>query len=205
MISINYTTRLELITSWRYNVKDFIVKDLMVPLAEYAAVQKGSTLFEAVLALEKAQEDYDHNKYQHRAIFVLNKDKNVIGKLSQLDILRALESQNENKDKVEAIKYFGFSMNYISSLKTEKRLAESILDSAYEKANALKVEDFMQARSEGECIEEEASLDAAIHQLLMGNHLGLLVVRNHKVIGILRMADIFAAVFHAMKDRELTQ
>jgi len=37
-------------------VSDYLVKQLMVPLSEYATVPEGSTLFEAVLALEKAQE-----------------------------------------------------------------------------------------------------------------------------------------------------
>ena len=35
-------------------MKNYLVKDLMVPLSEYATVPTGSTLFEAVLALEKA-------------------------------------------------------------------------------------------------------------------------------------------------------
>ena len=52
-----------------------LVKDLMVPLSEYATVTEGSTLFEAVMALEKAQEEFDsnHSKYHHRAVLVLDK------------------------------------------------------------------------------------------------------------------------------------
>lgn len=38
----------------RLDVKTIIVKDLMVPLEEYATVHEGATLYEAVLALEKA-------------------------------------------------------------------------------------------------------------------------------------------------------
>ena len=38
-------------------MKRFLVKDLMVPISEYATVSQGSTLSEAVSALEKAQED----------------------------------------------------------------------------------------------------------------------------------------------------
>jgi len=64
----------------------------------------------------------------------------------------------------------------------------------------LKVEDFMQTAAEGELIDSEATLDLAIHQLVFGNHLSLLVTRNKKVIGILRLADVFAAVYHSMKE-----
>ena len=44
---------------WRYSVSDYLVKELMVPLSEYATVPEGSTLFDAVLALEKAQAQRD--------------------------------------------------------------------------------------------------------------------------------------------------
>ena len=50
-------------------MKNCLVKDLMVPLSEYATVPMGSTLFEAVLALEKSQEEFDHTKYRHRGVF----------------------------------------------------------------------------------------------------------------------------------------
>ncbi len=56
-------------------MSDFRVKELMVPLSEYATVPEGSTLFEAVLALEKAQEEFDHTKYKHRGVLILDKKK----------------------------------------------------------------------------------------------------------------------------------
>lgn len=69
--------------------------DVMVPLSEYATVDEGATLVEAVQALEKAQEAFDRNRYHHRAVLVLDGQKNVVGKLSQLDILGALEPKYE--------------------------------------------------------------------------------------------------------------
>ena len=42
-------------------MSDYRVKELMVPLSEYATVPVGSTLFDAVLALEKAQEQFQQN------------------------------------------------------------------------------------------------------------------------------------------------
>ena len=38
------------------------VKDLMVPLEEYATVHEDATLYEALTALEKAQEALDRSK-----------------------------------------------------------------------------------------------------------------------------------------------
>jgi hypothetical protein len=60
----------------------------------------------------------------------------------------------------------------------------------------------MQTPSEGEFIEEDASLEMAVMQLVTGHHISLLVTREKEIIGILRMTDAFAAVFHTMKECE---
>ena len=60
------------------------VRDLMVPLEEYATVPEEATLFEAVMALEQAQERLDRNRYKylHRAVLVYDKNKKIVGKIS---------------------------------------------------------------------------------------------------------------------------
>ncbi|MDQ1330304.1 MAG: hypothetical protein QG578_567 [Thermodesulfobacteriota bacterium] len=188
-------------------VNNFIVKDLMVPLAEYATVQEGSTLFEAVLTLEKAQEEFDneHTPYHHRAVLILNRDKKVIGKLSQLGVLRAILHDNERTQQIEDISRFGFSTRLINSLREKYRQEEAILDDVYKKAVRIKVEDCMQTPSEGEYVDEMTSLDTAIYQLVIGKHLSLIVTRGDKIVGLLRMSDVFAAVFHTMKSSELSE
>jgi len=39
-------------------MKETTVKELMVPLSEYAVVNKDATLYEAVVELEKSQEEF---------------------------------------------------------------------------------------------------------------------------------------------------
>jgi CBS-domain-containing membrane protein len=184
-------------------VSDYLVKELMVPLSEYAAVPEGSTLFEAVLALEKIQEEFDHTKYRHRGILILGKDKRVIGKLGQLDVLRALEPEDDDSDDIDELGQFEFSSNFIHKLRKQRRMESTPLKNLCGKAAKLKVEDFMQAPSEGEFIEQEASLEVAVMQLVMGRHLSLLVTRDKQIVGILRLTDVFVAVFHAMKECEI--
>ena len=183
-------------------MSDYRVKELMVPLSEYATVAKGSTLFEAVLALEKAQEEFDHTKYKHRGVLILDKKKRVIGKLGQLDVLRALEPKEENPGETNELNQFGFSPHFLYKLRKQSRLDTPPLADLCRKASKLRVEDFMQTPSEGEIIEQEASLEAVIMQLVTGQHISLLVTRENEIIGILRMTDAFAAVFHTMKECE---
>ena len=67
------------------------VRELMIPLAEYATVSQEATLYEAVKALKEAQAKYDKSEYKHRAVLVLDPGGKVVGKLSQNDIIRGLE------------------------------------------------------------------------------------------------------------------
>ena len=180
--------------------KDLMVKDLMVPLSEYATVPKGATLYEAVLALEKAQEEFEQAKYIHRAVLILDNDNRVIGKLSQLDVLRAMNPENESANKIDDIKRFGFSEGFINTMQEVHRFKDAHLEDICSTAMGANVVDYMQAPSEGEYVEENTSLEAAIHQLVKGLHLSLLVTRSEKIVGILRMSDVFAAVFHIMKE-----
>ena len=51
-------------------MKSYTIKDLMVPLSEYATVSEDASLYDAVLSLEDAQEQFEdkHTRYRHRAI-----------------------------------------------------------------------------------------------------------------------------------------
>ncbi|MCP4667803.1 MAG: CBS domain-containing protein [Deltaproteobacteria bacterium] len=182
-----------------------IVKNLMVPLSGYATVSVEATLQEAVLALEKAQEEFTENRYSHRAVLILGKDKRIIGKLSQWDFVRALEWNNEQDGEVGDIGKFGFSSKAIIVHKEKHRVKSVSGEEILSTAGNSKVKDFMQIHSEGEYIDENTSLDTAVHQFTIGLHLSLLVTRGKDIVGVLRLSDVFAAAFHAMKKSELKE
>ena len=183
-------------------MSDYLVKELMVPLSEYATVLEGSTFLDAVLAFEKAQAEFDHTKYRHRAVLVLDTNRQVIGKLGQLDVLRALEPKDDESDNFSALGQFGFSANFVHKMHKRRLVKATPLNVLCSQASKQKVEDFMQAPSEGEFIEEEETLETAVMQLVMGHHLSLMVIRDNKIVGLLRLTDAFAAVFHTMKKCE---
>jgi CBS-domain-containing membrane protein len=184
----------------RAGVRTYTVKELMVPISEYATVPEGSTLFEAILALERAQDEFDHEQYHHRAILILDKKGRVIGKLSQLGVLRALEPKNDDVEGIDELGQFGFSQELVQGLRRRRRLQGLPLKDLYVRTARLRVEDFMQALTEGEYVEQDASLDIAVHQLALGNHLALLVTKEREIVGILRLTDVFGAVLRDMKE-----
>ena len=50
--------------------------------------------------------------------------------------------------------------------------------------------DFIQAPSENEYIDENATLGEATHQLIVQPYLSLLVTSGDEVVGILRLSDV---------------
>ena len=177
------------------------VEELIVPLEEYATVGKDATLYDAVMALEKAQENFSFNRYLylHRAILVLDEAGNVLGKVSQLDALRALEPKYFDMGDMRRLSPTGLSANFIKSIMEKYALCELSFTEMCRRAANLKVTDFMYSPSEGEYIEADAPLCEAMHMLVMGHHQSLLVTRDDKVVGILRLTDVFNKMFQTMK------
>lgn len=172
------------------------VKELMVPIGEYATVSEEATLAEAIDALKKAQKTYDGSKYVHRAVLVLDQNKTVVGKVSQLDALRALEPQYSKLQVDETPNAFRhFSRFFLKSMLEQYRLFDQPLDNICKKAAQQKVASFMHRPTEGEFLNENATLDEAIHLLIMGHHQSILVTRQTEIVGILRLTDIFSEVF----------
>jgi CBS domain-containing protein len=188
-------------------MKTIEIKDLMVPLEEYATVSEEATLFEAILALENAQRTLDRERYKylHRAVLVYDKDKQIVGKISQLDALRALEPKYEDMGDIARLSRSGFSPGFLKTLLKQESLWDSPLRDICTKAANYKVKTFMYTPTEGEYIAETASLDEAIHLLVMGHHQSLLVTRGKakEIVGVLRLTDVFAQVFQMMRQCKL--
>jgi CBS domain-containing protein len=179
---------------------EYTIKDLMIPLSEYATVSEDATLFEAVLSLEKAQAEFDQTRYRHRAVLVLDAQGAVVGKIGQLDTLRALEPKYQEMQAGDTLARLGFSRKFMKSMMAHYKLFDRPLKDICKTAATAKVKDFMHTLTEGEFVEENASLDEAIHQLVLGHHQSLLVTRDKDIVGILRLTDVFAAIFHTMKE-----
>lgn len=181
-------------------MKEFSIKDIMVPIDEYATVSDDATLYEAVSALEKAQLDFNKSHYTHRAVLILDNSQNLVGKLSQLDVLRALEPKYTEMQSNTGLARYGFTKKFVQSMMEQYHLWDAPLKEVCAKATEMKVAEVMTKPTEGEKIEEDATLGQAIHLLVMGQHQSLLVMKNQNIIGLLRLVDVFAAIFHTMKE-----
>jgi CBS domain-containing protein len=181
-------------------VQKLKVNEIMVPIEDYATVCETATMFDAVVALEKAQAEFDQSRYRHRAVLVCDEQNNILGKVSQMDLLKALEPKIHKLMDAGALARTGYALDYYESI-TRHGLWSKPLDDLCRKAAALQVKDFMYAPVEGEFIKEDADLDEAVHRLVVGQHHSLLVTRgrDERIVGVLRLTDVFKLVTERVK------
>jgi CBS domain containing-hemolysin-like protein len=175
-----------------------LVKDLMIPLSEYATVSENATLGEAVAALKTSQAGFAPNKHPHRAILVFDKQHHIVGKISFLSILRALEPKYEEMLSDAGPWHLGFTRKFQKAMLESLRLWQDPLEQVCRKAARIRVRTLMTAPLESELIEIDAPLGEAIHQLVIGHHQSLLVKDSERIVGILRLADVFQSVADAV-------
>ncbi len=179
------------------------INQLTVPLAEYATISDKSTLYDAILALEKAQENIDQSHYRHRSILVFDEQDRVVGKLGLFNILMALESKYSEIPDFERLTGMGLSAEFARDLFRQYSVWNKPLEEACREAANLSVRDVMYELTEDEYIEENAALDEAIHQLIMGRHQSLLVTRDREIIGIIKLSDVFQRICRLIKSCEM--
>jgi CBS domain-containing protein len=179
-----------------YSIK---VKQLMVPLAEYATVSEEATLYEAVVALEEAQKKVQPEREPHRAVLVLDKDQKVVGKLSQWDVIKGIEPKYKMIANINETLRHGLGQEFIKSLFETYGFWAQPLEDICRKAATIKVKDLMYTLGEGEFVAEDASLDRALHQFVMGRHQSLLVTKGKDIVGVLRLSDVFKEIGDRIK------
>ena len=178
------------------------VKELMISLSDYATVPDTENLAGAIRSLKQSNAD-KQLVYKHRAVLVYDADQHVIGKVGIREILKALEPkyrQFAGTDQAGnvSLSHFGFNQEFLSSLVDKYHLWHESIDALVEKSAKTPVKDIMYTPSRGEYVNIEAPISEAVHQFIIGCHQSLLVVEKKRVVGILRLADLFDMVCDIM-------
>lgn len=181
-------------------MKNIKVRELMIPLKRTASVSNEATLFEAVKALDLAKERWTGEGNGFESVFVLDSAGNVVGILTQWDVIRAIEPRYGAIGNLRETSRFGFSPDYLRSMLDHYGLWRKPLDDLCHKAAGLRVSEIMAEVNEAEVVDADASLDTAIHQLVMGHHQCLLVREDRGAVGVLRLSDVFGEICQRMKE-----
>lgn len=175
-----------------------LVKDVMVPLSEYVTVSQDATLSEAVKELKKAQASHDRSKFCHRAILIYDENHRIVGKVSFISILRGLEPKYDSMLSDKGPMHLGFTRTFQRAIIEQLKFWDEPLDDLCAKSANVKVKSFMATPGPDEQVAVDASLNEAIHYLVMGHHQSLMVMDGDEVVGLLRLADVFDLVADAV-------
>jgi len=180
---------------------DLTLKDLMVPAEDYASVGLDASILDGIIALKEAQQrEFQNDPARHRDRAVLVKDSRgeVVGKLSMWSIIscleRGLDRVKSGSTSSKAAARVGTARAVIEDIMGSSHLWRSRLRTIADDSAHLKVGDLLHEPREKELIDENASLETAIHQLSAGHFMSLLVTRENRIVGVLRLIDVFEVV-----------
>ena len=178
-------------------MQDKQVKDIMLPLSEYAVVGEHTTLADALLALEEAQAKLPKERQHNRAVLVKNKTGKIVGKIGHLGFLKALEPKYNTLGNVEQLSRAGINPQFVEMMLDNLSFWQDDLDIVCRRALTIKMKEIMTPVTEN--IDENSSLTQAIHHMIMWQALSILVTRTNEVVGILRLSDLFDKVSNLIR------
>ncbi len=173
------------------------IKDIMLPLDDYAVVSEDATVLEAIYALDEAQKKLAPGKQPSRAVLVIDQSGKVVGKIGQLAFLKGLEPKYNDMGDLGVLSRAGLSADFITSMMENLRLWKDSFFDICRRARTTQVKDIM--RPVTESIQVDAPFSQAIHRIVMYQTLSLLVTQGDKVVGILRLSDLFEEIGDQIK------
>ncbi len=169
------------------------VKDIMIPINKYAVVNEDDSILDALIKLKESQMKLAPDEFKHRAVLVKNKEGKIIGKLGHWAFLRSLEPKYDEMGDLRILSRAGLTQEFVSAMAFKWDLFKGPLDDYCKKLKEIKVSKVMHPVSEH--ISIDASINDAVHAIVMWQTLSVVVIDKDEVVGILRLSDLFQEVF----------
>jgi len=173
---------------------DLLVKDTMIPISRYINVKKTDTLIDVIQALEDAR--VSESEHAHRDAIVVDENGAYIGKVTMLDVFRALEPNYQKVGKKDAAG--ALTHDFVMKAVRDFNLWVEPMRDVCSRGAHKTVFEVMHVIGDTEFIEEQDSLELALHKYVMGVHQPLVVKSGDTVTGILRFGDVFEVTRQAM-------
>lgn len=171
-------------------MKSIQVKAVMIPLSEYVSVKETDSLYTVFQTLDDGARSPSGRA--HRDTIVVDDAGRFKGKITMIDIFRALEP-NYQKLMADSRSATLFQRDLIKTIKEFNLWAEPLRDLC-ERGTGITVAQVMHIPDAHEFIQEEDSLEKALHSYVMGTHQPLVVRKGDTVTGILRFGDLFEVI-----------
>lgn len=165
------------------------VREIMLPLSEYAVVSEEATIVDALTALQKAVKKLPPGRQPHQAVLVRNFRGEIIGKIHYFAFLRALVPDRKSLGSLGILERAGVGDDLRDTSMQLLDLLTGELVDLCERARHVQVRDIYTSATVS--IQEDAPLSDAIRMFVSHQTLSLLVRRKEETVGILRLSDLF--------------
>ena len=173
-------------------MKATLVRDVMVPLDDVPTVRDEETLADAVRRLDAAQTRRPEGRSKYRAVLVVDDRGRVVGKLGHLAFLKAFEPGFERPLDLARLDRAGVDPDLVESISGHLRFWQDDLGSCCRRAAHLLVRDVMHPVDHS--LVEDTPLLVAISTLTRLQTLSIPVRRGERVVGLLRLADLYDVI-----------
>jgi predicted transcriptional regulator len=179
-------------------MENMTVRDLMVPVKDFPKISENATFYEAVCALEAAQEKYLAGKSKQRILLVEDEKGKIIGKISPIDLFRGLETKYSHVDIEAYVKRSG--LNYIwRSMQKDFGLWENPFKDLCRKATDIRIKNFIKSPADGQSVTMDDPLAKCLHLFVMNRHDALFVFEKDHLVGLLKFSDVYKSASQVMR------
>lgn len=174
-------------------IKEILIKTVMIPLPDYVTINETATVYDVFHVLEKNKSD---GRHAHRDVIVVDANGKFKGNVTMLDIFKSLEPNY--KRLFENYEGKTLTKDYVINAMRDFNLWLEPMKNICERSANIKVSDIMHVPSKNEYLQENDSLEKALHEYVMGAHQPLIVKNGDTVTGVLRFGDLFEVIRERM-------
>lgn len=162
------------------------VQGMMIPADQLPRISEKESLGSAVQALELCKKNHLSGKTPASILLVHDEQGRIVGKISPIDLLLALEPQY--------LKLRASVDEHSLGVSYEKMLHSALEHASYwslpfkdmcAKARDLQIKNFVRHTTQSQIISITDSIDKAIHRFVLGKHDSIFVMDGKKLAGIL--------------------
>jgi signal transduction histidine kinase len=180
------------------------VRDVMVPLDEVPRVRDDESLASAVVALHRARIGGDGHRPPLRLVLVENGDGHVIGRIGHLAFLRSMfETRPFSGSDDAALERANVDTETLRSMSDHLRFLREEILGCCERADFILARDAMVPLDDS--VDGSCSLGDGVHLLVTHQRLSVPVRENGKLVGLLRLADVFDHIAVLLESRPATR
>lgn len=171
-------------------MKEISIKELMIPIGNYVTVKKEDRLVDVLAAIEnKRQSEGGH---AHRDAIVVDEEGRFVGKVTMIDIFRALEPNYRKVRKAQQEQTLTDS--FVRKAVQELNLWLEPVEDVCGRGGGVTVGDAMHVPEKSEYVQEDDTMEKALSLYVMGVHQPLIAKAGDTVTGVVRFGDIFEVV-----------